>query len=362
MLRAGLVGLPNIGKTILFNALTGSKAEVASYSFSTTKPNIGRVNVPDARLDKLAEIYNPKKYTPTAIEFVDLAGLVRGSSQGEGMGNQFLSHIRQVDAVVHIVRCFEDENIPHVDDSINPLRDMETIDLELVLADLDVVEKRLERMKKQNKGQKGTTEEQQALENVLPLLQEGQPARLANLNESELFSIKSLGLLTLKPTIYVLNVDETDLSEGINSFPEVCEYAKTMGGGILAISAQLDYELLDLEEEDQKEMLADLGLTATGLDRMIQSTYHKLDLITFLTAGESEVRAWTIPKGTFAQRAARESHSDIERGFIRAETVSFDELVACGSEKAAKEKGVYRLEGKEYVVQDGDVINFRFAV
>ena len=365
MLRAGIVGLPNVGKSTLFNALTATRgAESAKYPFSTTGSNVGVVNLPDARLEPLAKIAKTTKIVYATVEFVDIAGLAKGASRGEGLGNQFLHHIRETELVVHVVRCFEDENIVHVEETINPQRDIETLNLELILADLATVEKRRERTTKQVKvGDKSAKDELALLDKLEAAFNDGKPARLAGLTDEEKKQAYHLFLLTMKPMIYVANVAESDLNKPETDFiRQVREHAESEGADYVVISAQLEADLVDLEPEERPQYLAELGVTETGLGKLIRSAYHTLGLISFFTAGEKEARAWTIRNGAKAPEAAGAIHSDLERGFIRAQVVAYGDMINAGSEAAAKEKGWMRLEGKEYVVKDGDVVLFRFNV
>jgi ribosome-binding ATPase len=366
MLQAGIVGLPNVGKSTLFNALTAQEtALAANYPFATIEPNVGVVAVPDERLEPLAKIVKTTTIVPATVEFVDIAGLVRGASKGEGLGNQFLANIRETHAVIQVVRCFEDENIIHVEGSVNPVRDIETIQIELALADLASVEKRREKAERTAKsGDKDAKREIEILDKIQPVLEEGRPARSVDLSEDEKAIIKNWFLLSTKPTIYAANVDEETLSNADENphVRVVREHAKTENAEIVLICAKLEAELVALEAAERKEYLGDLGLQSSGVDDLIKAAYKMLGLMSFLTAGEKEVRAWTIPVETKAPKAAGEIHSDIERGFIRAEIVSYEDLINCGSRKAASEKGLTRLEGKEYVMQNGDVVDFRFNV
>ncbi|MEX1377014.1 MAG: redox-regulated ATPase YchF [Eubacteriales bacterium] len=362
-MQLGIVGLPNVGKSTLFNAITKAGAQAANYPFCTIEPNVGIVPVPDKRLDKLAELYNPKKVTPAVVEFVDIAGLVRGASKGEGLGNQFLSHIRNVDAIVQVVRCFENENITHVDGSIDPVRDMETIMLELILADMQTVEKRIDKTKKQAKsGEAKVKAELKELEEILDGLSEEKPARALDLTDEQIELCKDMFLLTIKPTIYAANVSEEDLATGNEMVDAVAKRAEEEGAETVIVSAEIEFEISTMAKEDAQMFLADLGVESSGLDRLIQKSYSLLGLISYLTAGEKEVRAWTIEKGTLAPQAAGKIHTDFEKGFIRAEVVPYDVLVELGSVALAKEKGLMRSEGREYEFKDGDVVLFRFNV
>jgi GTP-binding protein YchF len=366
MLQAGIVGLPNVGKSTLFNALTAQEtALAANYPFATIEPNVGVVAVPDERLPVLEKMNKAQKVVPATVEFVDIAGLVRGASKGEGLGNQFLANIRETDAVIQVVRCFEDENIVHVEGSVNPIRDIETIQIELALADLASVEKRRDKAQRgARSGDKVAKAELEVLDKIHPVLEEGRPARAVELTKEEKAIAKQFFLLSTKPTIYAANVDEeTLLNPDENAHVQtVKEHAAKENAEVVVICAKLEAELVALEPEERTEFLADLGVTSSGVDKLIKSAYKMLGLMSFLTAGEKEVRAWTIPIGTKAPQAAGEIHSDIERGFIRAEIVSYADLVRLGSRKAASEQGLARLEGKEYIMQDGDVVDFRFNV
>ena len=366
-MKLGIVGLPNVGKSTLFNSLTKAGAESANYPFCTIDPNVGVVTVPDERLNVLGEMYHTKKIIPAAIEFVDIAGLVKGASKGEGLGNQFLANIREVDAIVHVVRCFEDSNIVHVDGSIDPMRDVETINLELIFSDIEVLDRRIAKTARSARNDKAAAKELKLLEKIKAYLEDGRLAKnfddFEDEEEEELF--QSFNLLTAKPVIFAANVTEDDLpndgadNEGVQALRKYAEEEKCE---VFVVCAQIEQEIAELEDDEKKMFLEDLGLKESGLEKLIRASYRLLGLISYLTAGEPEVRAWTITKGTKAPQAAGKIHTDFERGFIRAEVVAYDDLIACGSHNAAKEKGLIRLEGKDYVVQDGDIMLFRFNV
>ena len=364
-MKLGIVGLPNVGKSTLFNAITNAGAQSANYAFCTIEPNVGVVDVPDYRLDKLAEMYSPDKVTPASIEFVDIAGLVKGASNGEGLGNKFLSHIREVDAIVHVVRCFENDDIIHVEGSIDPTRDIETINLELLLSDAEILDRRIAKAEKELKGDKSLQKEVDFLHRLKSELDSGVNARAVEADEEEAEILSGIGLLSAKPVIYACNMSEDDFKNNIETnvrYNAVRELAAKEGAEVLPICAEFEAEISSLDKEEKEMFLSDIGVDKGGLDLLIQRSYDLLGLMSFLTAGKPEVRAWTIKKGTKAPKAAGKIHSDIERGFIRAEVVSFDDLMAFGSMQAAKENGKIRSEGKDYIMQDGDIVLFRFNV
>ena len=363
-MKLGIVGLPNVGKSTMFNSITKAGAECANYPFCTIEPNVGIVAVPDERLDKLTKMYSPEKTTHAVIEFVDIAGLVKGASKGEGLGNKFLSHIREVDSIVEVVRCFENSNVVHVDGNIDPIRDIETINLELIFADIETVDKRLEKAKKNLKSDKKYQEEINVLEKIKETLEKGMSARTIDFNEDEQNLVKDMFLLTTKPILYIANISEEQLENSENDVNvlKVKEYAKKENAEVIPLCVKIEEELSGLEDDDKKEMLEALGLKESGLDKVIKKSYDLLGLMSFLTAGKPEVRAWTIKKGTKAPEAAGKIHTDIQRGFIKAEIVSYEDLIKEGSMTLAKEKGLVRQEGKEYIMQDGDIVLFKFNV
>ena len=363
-MKIGIVGLPNVGKSTMFNSITKAGAECANYPFCTIEPNVGVVAVPDERLDKLAEIYKPEKVTHAIVEFVDIAGLVKGASKGEGLGNKFLSHIRETDAICQVVRCFENDNVVHVDGSIDPIRDAETINLELIFADIETIDKRIDKAKKLLKADKKYQVEVELLENVKSKLEEGIPVRAMEFNEEEIDIIRDMFLLTAKPIIYIANISEEQIDNpfDVENVKRLKEYAEKENAEVIPLCVKIEEELSGLEDKDKNEMLEALGLSESGLDKLIKKSYDLLGLMSFLTAGEPEVRAWTIKKGTKAPQAAGKIHSDIERGFIKAEIVSYDDLIKEGNMVMARDKGLVRSEGKDYIMQDGDVVLFKFNV
>lgn len=363
-MKLGIVGLPNVGKSTLFNAITKAGAEAANYPFCTIEPNVGVVTVPDERLKVLHEMYNSKKTIYTTIEFYDIAGLVRGASKGEGLGNKFLGHIREVAAIVHVVRCFEDPNVVHVEGKIDPLSDIETINMELILSDMELLERRIQKTTKNMKGDKGLQKELDILNKVNAALEEGRSARTVELDDEEEAFVRTLDLLSYKPIIYVANVSEDEAGGAENDYvTRVRKFAETEGSDVVVVCAKIEEEISELEDDERMMFLEELGIRESGLDQLIKASYHLLDLISFLTAGEPEVRAWTIRRGTKAPGAAGKIHTDFEKGFIRAETIAYDQLLACGGNLAtAKEKGLIRSEGKDYIVKDGDVMHFLFNV
>ena len=363
-MKLGIVGLPNVGKSTMFNSITKAGAECANYPFCTIEPNVGVVPVPDERLDALTKMYNPQKTTHAVVEFVDIAGLVKGASKGEGLGNKFLSHIRETDAIVEVVRCFEDSNVVHVDGSVDPVRDIETINLELIFADIETVNKRLDKVRKNLKADKKYQEEIDLLEKIKTSLENGISARAIDYTKEEQELVKDMFLLTTKPILYIANVSEEQIEdlENDENVKKVKEYALKENAEVIPLCVKIEEELSGLDDNDKKEMLEALGLEESGLDKVIKKSYDLLGLMSFLTAGEPEVRAWTIKKGTKAPQAAGKIHSDIERGFIKAEVVSFEDLMKEGSMVAAREKGLVRQEGKEYIMQDGDIVLFKFNV
>ena len=363
-LQCGIVGLPNFGKSTLFNCLSNAKAQSANFPFCTIEPNVGVITVPDERLNKLAELVHPQRIVPTTVEIVDIAGLVKGASKGEGLGNKFLSHIREVDAICEVVRCFEDSNITHVDGNIDPIRDIETINLELIFADIETIDKKIESVKKKIKADKKFQDELNILEKIKNTLEQGKPARSLNFTDEEIILLKETFLLTMKPILYIANISEQQIENAAEDkyVKQVIQYAEQENAEVVPLCVKIEEELASLEEQDKQEMMEALGIKKSGLDMVIQKSYNLLGLMSFLTAGEPEVRAWTIKKGTKAPQAAGKIHTDIERGFIRAEVVSYNDLIKEGSMVNAKEKGLVRSEGKDYIMQEGDIVLFRFNV